>query len=234
MSATELAVEVSSSLVRQGFVVIPGPCRPDEMSRLARSYDDVMASTTGPDLRVGSTTTRVHDLVNRGEAFDALYVFAPLVDACRLIIGRPFKLSSLVARTLRPRMPAQGLHVDVNRESADWPLVGFILMVDEFRPENGATCFVPGSQRWPSSRTVMASDGRLQACGPPGSLLIFNGSVVHGHSANITDTPRRSLHGAFIPREGKSATDFGARMNAQTRARLSPPALELLSLPPDL
>ena len=26
----------------------------------------------------------------------------------------------------------------------DWPLVGFILMVDEFRPDNGATRFVPG------------------------------------------------------------------------------------------
>ena len=41
----------------------------------------------------------------------------------------------------------QALHVDVGRHAAEWPLVGFILMVDDFRPDNGATRFVPGSHR---------------------------------------------------------------------------------------
>ena len=50
------------------------------------------------------------------------------------MIGVPFKLSSFQARTLRPASSAQGLHVDVARQSPDWPLLGFILMVDEFRP----------------------------------------------------------------------------------------------------
>jgi hypothetical protein len=29
------------------------------------------------------------------------------------------------------------------RDSVDWPLVGFILMIDEFRADNGATRFAP-------------------------------------------------------------------------------------------
>jgi ectoine hydroxylase-related dioxygenase (phytanoyl-CoA dioxygenase family) len=27
-------------------------------------------------------------------------------------------------------------------------MVGFILMIDDFTPENGATCFMLGSQAW--------------------------------------------------------------------------------------
>jgi len=154
-------------------------------------------------------------------------VFPPLLDACCRVIGRPFKLSSLQARTLRPHTSAPGLHVDVQRESADWPLLGFILMVDDFLPENGATRFAPGSHQMltategVSAEFLAEADSQVSACGPAGSIIIFNGSALHGHGANSSDEPRRSLQGAFIPREGKAATDFAASMQPETRARLS-------------
>jgi ectoine hydroxylase-related dioxygenase (phytanoyl-CoA dioxygenase family) len=224
------------TLAERGFVVIPGPVPAEQFGALVAAYDHVMASATAPDARIGTTTTRVSDVVNRGAAFDALYVHPPLLDACRRIIGGPFKLSSLVARTLRPHMPAQGWHVDVRRDSADWPLVGFILMVDAFRPDNGATRFVPGSHHWTSEPTGNDEELRVDrddqelACGPAGSLLIFNGSAWHGHTANTTDRPRRSLHGAFIPQAGKSATDFAGRMSPETLARLGHVARKVLCL----
>ena len=59
----------------------------------------------------------------RSAEFDDLYIFPPLLEACCRVIGRPFKLSSLLGRTLRPRSPAQELRVDVRRNSADWPLL---------------------------------------------------------------------------------------------------------------
>jgi ectoine hydroxylase-related dioxygenase (phytanoyl-CoA dioxygenase family) len=173
---------------------------------------------------------------NRGPAFDSLYLFPPLLQACYRVIGRPFKLSSLQARTQRPGAPHQGLHVDVRRNSDDWPLVGFILMIDAFHSDNGATAFVPGSQHWRDLHegadlgSHAGVDNQVLACGEVGSLLIFNGSTWHGHSANISGRPRRSLQGAFIPCEGRSGTAFAARMQPDTRARLSPLACRLLSL----
>ena len=140
------------------------------------------------------------------------------------------------ARTLRPHSPVSDLHVDVRRNSTDWPLVGFILMIDEFRPDNGATRFVPGSHQWPSTpKDVMRDpsaehDGQLLACGTAGSLVVFNGSVWHGHTANTSGSPRRSLQGAFIPRDGRAGTDFSARMRPETRARLAPLAKYLLTV----
>src|ERR1041385_928558 len=193
------------------------------MKRLDIAYNVAIASATGDDVHIGSASTRVADFVNRGPEFDDLYIFPPLLEACACVIGRPFKLSSFHARTLRPHIPAEELHVDVQRYSADWPLLSFILMVDEFRPDNGATRFVPGSHRWPSTPEETLSDPRAEhggqglACGRAGSLLIFNGSAWHGHTANISSGPRRSLQGAFIPREGCAGTDFDARMQPETR-----------------
>lgn len=232
---SELPADRSRELHEHGFVVLPGPVPARQADRLAQAYDAAVASAAVDDVRTGNTTTRVTDFVNRGAEFDDLYVFPPLLEACSQVIGRRFKLSSLHARTLHPSSPAQELHVDVRRDSADWPLVGFILMIDEFRPDNGATRFVPGSHRWASAPGDVMADFRadhesqVMACGPAGSLLIFNGSAWHGHSANTTARPRRSLQGAFIPRDGRAWTDFAARMDSATRARLGPLARSLLT-----
>src|SRR5215217_3960572 len=129
--------ELSAGAVRDlrdvGFAVIPGPVATDGLAQLAAAYDSAVASAGSDDVSVGSTTTRVRDFVNRGPEFDELYVYRPALEACCRTIGQPFRLSSLLARTVRPRSRAQALHVDYERDAGGWPMIGFILMVDEFR-----------------------------------------------------------------------------------------------------
>lgn len=228
---------VVSELEERGFAVVPAAFPPNRMERITRAYAVAEATETGDDLRIGSTSTKVKDFVNRGAEFDDLYIYPPLLKACCRVIGRPFKLSSLQSRTLRSGACAQELHVDVSRrDSADWPLLGFILMVDDFLPDNGATRFVPGSHRWPGLPEDTISDLRAEherevlACGKAGSLLIFNGSAWHGHTANVSKGPRRSLQGAYIPRHGCAGTNFAARMQPETRARLCSLAQYVLAL----
>lgn len=200
-------MDAASELQERGFVIMPGPEPPERLDLFASAYDAAVDAAISDDVRVGSTSTKVTDFVNRGAEFDRLYVFPPLLEACCRVIGRPFKLSSVNARTLRARTPAQELHVDVAHDSADWPLIGFIFMIDEFRPDNGATRLVPGSHKWMSTPQ--------------------DGSTWHGHTANTSSGPRRSLQGAFIPEDGRAATDFSARMRPETRSRLSTLALQL-------
>ena len=236
-AGNELPVHAASELDERGFTVLPGMVAADSRERLTTAYTEAVTSATGDDIRVGSTSTKGSDFVNRGSAFDNLYVFPPLLEACWQVIGGPFKLSSFHARTLRQGACAQELHVDVPRNSADWPLLSFILMVDDFRPDNGTTRFVPGSHRWSGTPEDTMSDVRaahaaeVLACGAAGSLLVFNGSAWHGHTANTSKRPRRSIQGAFIPHGGRAATDFAARMQPETRARLSSLAHSVLALP---
>jgi hypothetical protein len=237
LSATdELPADAVQGLSHRGFAILPHAVPRESVGRLIDAYDAAVSAATKEDTKVGSTSTRIEDFVNRGKEFDDLYVLPTLLDACCRFIGRPFKLSSFHARTVRPHSQSGQLHTDVRRDSVDWPLLSFIFMVDDFQPENGATRFVPGSHNWPGAPQDALSDlradydGQVLACGPAGSLIIFNGSIWHDHSANTSSKPRRSLQGAFIPRDGHAGTDFAARMQPETRLRLSTLAQYLLAV----
>jgi ectoine hydroxylase-related dioxygenase (phytanoyl-CoA dioxygenase family) len=194
---------------------VPAP----ELDRLAAVYDRAMAEADPADKGEGSTTVRVHDFVNRGAKFDSLYIHPPVLEICRHRIGQAFKLSTLHGRTLRAGAPAQNLHVDYPADGCGWPMVGFIFMIDEFRVENGATLFLRRESEIPEP-----------VCGPAGSMIVYNGSVLHGHGANRTDRPRRSIQGAYIRRDVTSWIDLASRMRPETLDRIGPMAKYLLGL----
>lgn len=218
----QLPADTASQLRDAGFVVIPGP---GDIERLSEAYDRAVATADAADVRV-SSSTRVTDFVNRGSEFDSIYIFPPLLAACCLIIAQPFKLSGTRARTLEPGAPVEGLHVDVRPRADGWPIVGFIVMVDAFETENGATRFVPGSHlklrdprellRNPSN----AHEAEILACGPAGSIIIFNGSVWHSHTANRSSRRRRSLQGHFVPRHARASVDHAARVRPEVLGRI--------------
>jgi hypothetical protein len=110
-----LSLADASALKQNGFVVIPGPVCAIQVPELVRAYDEVMQSAIGDDLKVGTTTTRLTDFVNRRAEFDGAYIFPPLLEACCFAISEPFKASAILGRTLHPHAPSQGLHVDIPR-----------------------------------------------------------------------------------------------------------------------
>lgn len=237
MQGVSAALPLASmaALEELGFVVLPGPFALDQLDMIANACDAEVGAAVGDDIRVGSTSTRVVDFVNRGPLFDPLYVYPPLLDAAVRTVGLEIKLSCLHARTLRPGSVALDIHVDVERGSPDWPLLGFIFMIDAFTPDNGATRFIAGSHRWsdsPRDAELTEYAPQLESvCGPAGSLLVFNGSTWHGQDVNSSGRPRRSLQGAFIPRGGRASSDFSSRMTLETRARLGTDAHHLLAIP---
>ena len=115
-------------------------------------------------------------------------------------------------------------------------MVGFIMMVDEFRSENGATRFVPGSHKWTtipsdSPQDTSADDaGQVLAYGLAGSVIVYNGSVWHGHSANHTEKPRRSIQGACIRRDAEPAVNQAALIGPETLGRISAIAKYVLAV----
>jgi hypothetical protein len=234
----ELSSNAFQSLNDAGFAVIPSLIDPDRLAHLSAAYDLAFAAASFDDLHLGTTSARLNDFVDRGPEFDELYIYEPLLKACCHIIDQPFKLSSMLGRTVYPYAPAQGLHIDFKPDEEIFPLVSFIWMIDEFTNDNGATQFLPGSHNWSEIPHELTDDQLLAehknqivtACGQPGSLIIFCGSVLHGHSANSTAAPRRSIQGAFIPRTAKAATEFSTRGDSGTLARISSLATYILAI----
>lgn len=235
-SGSTLPSQSVRQLVESGFVVVPGPVSGDPFKKLTAAYDEVMAMAAGPDFNIGSTTTRLSDLILYASVFEEVYLYPPLLEACSHIIGEPFKLSSFLARTLRGGMPAQELHADLARGSEDAPLLGFILKIDSFREENGATRFVPTSHNWPDLPCDRLSDvrakcpGEILGCGERGTMIIFNGAIWHGHTANVTPDSRRSIQGYFVRRSARSGFDFRNRQLPVARRRMSHLSRYLLAL----
>ena len=66
--------ELPASAVRElddvGFVVVPGPVAPPQLSRLRAVYDAAVSAADPADFNSGRTTTRVSGFVNRGPDFD--------------------------------------------------------------------------------------------------------------------------------------------------------------------
>lgn len=238
MDGFELDACARQELDEAGFTIMAGPVPADDLGRLGAAYDAAVTSAAADEVRIGSSTTRVRDFVNRGPEFDGLCLHPPVLKACCRIINEPFRLSTMHARTLRPDLPAQDLHVDFERDSHGWPMVGFIFMIDEFRKDNGATRFVPGSHLWSAVPPDLPGDlkadypGQVLACGPSGSMIVFNGSVWHGHTVNSSGQPRRSIQGAYIRRGAESGEILPARMLPETLSRISPLAKYLLAVQP--
>src|SRR5437588_13054344 len=145
-SESHLPPDAARQLRESGFIVMPGPVIPGGCEQLSAAYDRAVAAADAADVHHGRTksSTRIDDFVNRGSDFDGIYIYPQLLAACCQIIGGPFKLSGMGARTLNPGASTEQLHVDDKHLADEWPLVGCILMVDDFDAYNGATRFVPG------------------------------------------------------------------------------------------
>jgi len=237
--SNHLPSDAARQLRELGFIVMPGPAIQGGCEQLSRAYDHAAATADTADVHIGRTgaSTRVNDFVNRGPEFDGIYIHRPLLAACCQIIGAPFKLSGMRARTLNPGASTEPLHVDVRHRANGWPLVGCIFMVDAFDSENGATRFVPGSHLQSREPVEVMNnpendhDEQVLACGPAGSMIIFNASVWHGHGANRSAKPRRSIQAHFVRRDAQaSPSDHSGRVRPETLQRLGDLAKYVLNV----
>ena len=71
---------------------------------------------------------------------------------------------------------------------------------------------------------------QILACGPAGFMVVFNGSVWHGHGVNRSDKPRRSIQGAYIRRDAESGENLRTWMQSETLSRISPLAKYVLAV----
>ncbi len=217
----------AAAIRESGFAVIHDLIPSSEVERLSAAYDAAFDAGAPPDLRRSScgSDIRLAGLIGRAGAFDGLCVLRPILDLCEELMAQPFKLSSISGRTVLPGASAQRLHVDVSPDYDAWPLVAFIVMLDDFRSDNGATRFVPGSHR-----AAECTSTEVVACGRAGSVIVYDGSTRHGYGGNRSGAPRRSIQGAYVPRRGKSAMDWASRLGAATIARLPSLARYLLEV----
>src|SRR5207237_8160787 len=89
VAESSLPEDVARQLRNVGFVVIEGPVAHTKLTQFSEAYDAAVSAAHPDDISIRSST-RVHAFVNRGQAFDELYMYRLLLPACGPASGRPF------------------------------------------------------------------------------------------------------------------------------------------------
>jgi hypothetical protein len=227
----------------QGYTIIPGFLDPAWLERMREAYETVVKKEgvlVGLDHHQERGARRLGNLVNKGEAWDSLYVDPRLLAAARHILGRPFKLGALSGRDPLLGGGFQWFHCDCGwRTAEDQPFVSVsaCIMLDDSTVANGATRLIPGSHRRlgePGKQLPPSGEqpvpGELQVEARAGSALVFNGHLWHAGAVNHEGSVRRMVHAFYQGREQKPWLDQAEFIRKRTWDRISPAARWLLDV----
>ena len=194
------------ALDSKGYAVLEHVLAKDHVGNLRQLFDETarQQSPAGPAEK--ETGTRHLKDLHRSEAFWRVPLHPRILAAAFHVLKRRFSCSIPHGREPLQGFGQQGLHID-------WRTAGHgdvfyvataICLLDEFTNENGATRVVPGSHRNTELPNKKLSDPsfihpkQVIVNATPGSVLFFNGHVLHSGTRNRTPLRRRTLQFSFI------------------------------------
>jgi ectoine hydroxylase-related dioxygenase (phytanoyl-CoA dioxygenase family) len=192
---------VATHLRAHGYAIVDDVAEADLIDRFEREVQPfVERSAHGRDVYDGRRTRRTGALIARSPAGRELVMHPTVLATARAFLDHvtsiQLHLTQLIS--IEPGETAQKLH----RDQMAFDFYPFppdyhvqcntMWAITDFTADNGATHVVPGSSG--VSDAVAASLPEFQAEMRRGSVLFYEGKVVHGGGANRSDTTRRGLN----------------------------------------
>ncbi|WP_460989420.1 phytanoyl-CoA dioxygenase family protein [Sphingobium sp. TomTYG45] len=192
---------------RDGACIIRDMLSPEILKALQEDVAPWIEQTAnGRDEWAGRKTKRTGGLIARCPTVREIAVDPLILGAANATL-RPYcskiQLNITQLITIMPGQGAQPLHRDrfvwggddsggVIPEAIE-PQCNGIWAVEDFTEENGATHVVPGSHKWPFTRQARR-DESVQAVMKAGSVLLYNGTVIHSGGENCSTVARKALN----------------------------------------
>jgi len=186
-------------MAEDGAVIIDDVLGSEQLEALDQDLAPFLQQKVfGRDAFTGFYTQRIGALVARSKACGELALEPRVLDAARTYLAEhcdDVQLHFTSAVAIAPGESAQILH----RDRGIWggyvprqiePLFSTIWALTPFTRGNGATQVVVGSHRWEKKRQP-EPDEIAYAEMSPGSVLCYNGTVLHGGGANTTEDETR-------------------------------------------
>lgn len=185
-------------MVERGWTTVPGLLTTDEAAAIVVACHDLAQGER--DFR-DKPTAGTEQFANVAERVPAI---GSLIDhpALRRLVGDALPEAHLAQVSFRSPQPGHGeqrLHADdvALDPGAPWRTLVAIIALCEFRSDNGATGFIPGSHRRPDLQRLSGQlDGHpdeVVALGPPGTAFAFSGHVLHRCRKNRSASPRPAI-----------------------------------------
>jgi len=182
-----------ATLVERGYATMPDAIGAEQVAWARTDLERILADTpSGRDDFEGRRTRRGYALFAKTRALDALALHPDVLAILDRVLGA-YQLSAPAGISIGPGEDAQPLHPD----DAIYPLprphdevvVNVMWPLQDFTEANGATRIVPGSNRWTTERPG-PDTSTVTIAMPPGTALLYTGSVWHGGGPNRTEEDR--------------------------------------------
>jgi ectoine hydroxylase-related dioxygenase (phytanoyl-CoA dioxygenase family) len=197
-SALRKTVDTNAAVLRdQGFVIIPDILDKGQLE-IVKSELDPHISRFGRNDFEGKLTQRVYALLRKCPAIAPLVEHPIVTGIVDQFLAPTYLLMICQTADICPGEKAQGLHADDDGGAPPRPRgpngISVMWALTDFTEANGATRFVPGSHAWDQEKADQASDADTHAAQmKAGSVLIYQGAVLHGGGANHSDQTRRGV-----------------------------------------
>lgn len=208
VSETTLSLQQKEALNEQGYLVLPDVVESGWLAELREEFERAAREEKMAGGKEGGTR-HIAKLEFRGEPFWRIMRHPLLLAAAWETLQRPFRSDGVDGRDPRAGHGLQGIHQDAppRAPSAPFTLLNSLWLLDDFTPENGATRVVAGSHRLAGKPLKIASEptksypGEVVVTAKAGSVLIFNGHLLHGGTQNRSGCSRRVLRSGAVPRD---------------------------------
>ena len=220
-----------AQLDTEGYVLLPEILSADEVGGVRAALEEVYAME-----RTGQEGGPVESsyMQNKIAGLDMCLTNPRVLASIAHILDGKIKSFGIHGRPHPPGGEQQKLHVDYNGpapEEKRYAVANSLWMLEDFTAQNGATRVVPGSQLW-AQRPEDAMDEEERAQRHPdeillrssaGTVVVWNGHLWHGTTANRSNTIRHSLTSFYCRRDDPNMV-FSSVLSEEATARLNPAA----------
>ena len=194
-------IAVSHHLGTHGYAIVDNVASPEQLDRLADEAAPYVAeSASGRDVYDGLHTRRTGALVARCPAARELVMQPLVLDSVRHFLGHATTVQLHLTQiiSIEPGETDQKLHrdqmaFDFYPFPADYHVqCNTMWALTDFTAENGATRIRPGTSALDDDAASTIDE--IQAEMTRGSVLFYDGKVLHGGGANRSDHVRRGVN----------------------------------------
>jgi ectoine hydroxylase-related dioxygenase (phytanoyl-CoA dioxygenase family) len=226
-----------------GYTIVEDYLDADQLTAFRDGMAPYLGTYRGRNPFEGRTTERVYTMVARGKVFEDLTADPRLLSLLDAFLRPTYLLSASHAIDIYPGEVAQSMHFDDSFYPIPRPRpaisISVIGAIDAFTAKNGGTVIIPGSHRWSSAeylafvqarqagRPVAAMHDAFSLEMPAGAIAVFQGTLVHGAGANMSDAPRMAFTNQYCEPWARTQENFYLGV-PKARVRRMSPALQSL------
>ncbi len=234
------------TLTENGFCIVPGVLSSKEVAyvrqQLVKASEEsvrrgIPAHIEGLD--PNAANVRVFNLIDLDETFRELILHPVATEIVSELLNGAWIISNFTANIAKPGSKSMAVHSDqaiVVPEPwlTPWS-INIIWCLDDLDAENGATLYLPGSQKITSLADLPdeITSRMLPFEAPAGSVIAMDGRVWHTSGENISADRERALLFGYYSRDFvRPQVNWNATLSPETQEVISQPLFDRLGLGP--